>query len=248
MIALAAEDIADLRRWAISAAVVVVAHGAVAASVMRWREAVEPADTAAAIVIDFAPILQGPVTTQTETPPGPEQVMAEATPEQKIEHQPVEEPPQLKPAPDAELAIETPKEIQQETEVPHTPAPTTTAPQSAPMQMAAIPAAPTQGQLNPNNPRAIPTWKMQIVALLERNKRYPAAARSRRQQGIAHVFFSLDRQGRVLDSRIVRSAGAASLDEEALALLNRAQPFPPPPPQLADERVTLTVPIRFSLR
>ena len=56
MIALAAEDIADLRRWAISAAVVVVAHGAVAASVMRWRVAVEPADTAAAIVIDFAPI------------------------------------------------------------------------------------------------------------------------------------------------------------------------------------------------
>jgi len=35
MIALAAEDIADLRRWAISAAVVVLAHGAVAASVMR---------------------------------------------------------------------------------------------------------------------------------------------------------------------------------------------------------------------
>jgi len=200
------------------------------------------------MVIDFAPILQGPAAPQTDIPPGPEQVMAEATPEQKIEHQPVEDPPQLKPAPDPELAIETPKEIQQETEVPHTPAPTTTAPQSAPMQMAAIPAAPTQGQLNPNNPRAIPTWKMQIVALLERNKRYPAAARSRRQQGIAHVFFSLDRQGRVLDSRIVRSAGAASLDEEALALLNRAQPFPPPPPQLADERVTLTVPIRFSLR
>jgi len=199
-------------------------------------------------VIEFAPILQGPAAPQTDIPPGPEQVMAEATPEQKIEHQPVEDPPQLKPAPDPELAIETPKEIQQETEVPHTPAPTTTAPQSAPMQMAAIPAAPTQGQLNPNNPRAIPTWKMQIVALLERNKRYPAAARSRRQQGIAHVFFSLDRQGRVLDSRIVRSAGAASLDEEALALLNRAQPFPPPPPQLADERVTLTVPIRFSLR
>ena len=248
MIVPAANDVADLPRWILSAAVVVLAHGAIAAGMLRWRDTIDTAEPAAAMVIEFAPILQGPAAPQTDIPPGPEQVMAEATPEQKIEHQPVEDPPQLKPAPDPELAIETPKEIQQETEVPHTPAPTTTAPQSAPMQMAAIPAAPTQGQLNPNNSTAIPTWKTQIVALLERNKRYPPAARSRHEHGIAQVSFSLDRQGRVLDSRIVRSAGAALLDEEAVALLNRAQPFPPPPPELAGERINLTVPIRFNLK
>jgi TonB family protein len=32
-----------------------------------------------------------------------------------------------------------------------------------------------------------------------------------------------------MDSRVVRSSGASALDEEALALLRRAQPFPPPP-------------------
>ena len=124
----------------------------------------------------------------------------------------------------------------------------TSAPQSVPVQTAAIPAAPTQGQLNLNNPTAIPTWKTRIVALLERNKRYPAAAQSRRERGTAQVFFSLDRQGHVIESRIVRSSGAAALDEEALALLNRAQPFPTPPPELAGERVNLTVPIRFNLK
>jgi protein TonB len=62
------------------------------------------------------------------------------------------------------------------------------------------------------------------------------------------VFFTIDRQGRLIDSRIVRSAGAAALDAEALALLDRAQPFPAPPPQLAGERVNLTVPIRFNLK
>ena len=40
------------------------------------------------------------------------------------------------------------------------------------------------------------------------------------------MFFSLDRQGRVVDSRVVPSSGAAALDEEALALVRRAQPFP----------------------
>jgi protein TonB len=111
-----------------------------------------------------------------------------------------------------------------------------------------LPAAPTQGRIAPNTSNAVPTWKTQIVALLERNKRYPEAAQSRRQQGIAQVFFRLDRQGRVIDSRVVRSSGASALDEEALALLRRAQPFPPPPPELPGERVDLTVPIRFNLK
>ena len=38
------------------------------------------------------------------------------------------------------------------------------------------------------------------------------------------------------------------LDEEALALLLRAQPFPPPPPEVPGEHVDLSVPIRFNLR
>jgi protein TonB len=114
--------------------------------------------------------------------------------------------------------------------------------------MAAIPAAPTQGRLVPTNSNVVPTWKTQIVALLERNKRYPETAQSRREQGVAQVFFSLDRQGRVLESRVVRSSGANALDEEALALLRRAQPFPPPPRELAGDHIDLTVPIRFNLK
>jgi TonB family protein len=92
----------------------------------------------------------------------------------------------------------------------------------------------------------VPTWKSQIVARLEEHKRYPEEARSRREQGVAQVFFSIDRQGRVLESRVVRSSGANALDEEALALLKRAEPFPPPPQELAGDHVDLTIPIRFN--
>jgi protein TonB len=115
------------------------------------------------------------------------------------------------------------------------------------LKVALVATEPTQGRNTPDNLNAAPTWKTQIVAMLERNKRYPEAAQSRRQQGIALVFFSLDRQGRLIDSRIERSSGVSELDEEALALLYRAQPFPPPPPELPGERVNLTVPIRFNL-
>jgi periplasmic protein TonB len=277
----AVEDLADLRRWTICAAIVVLAHGAIAAAMVTWREAIEPAEPAAAIVIEFAPVPAAPATQPMEIPPGPEMVMSEASPnrptesleekietkveekveqkveqkvEEKVETKPVEEPPpEVKPAPNPEVAIETPPppEVKQETpqrQAPRLPAPATTAPQPIPEHTAAVSAAPTQGQLNPNASNAVPTWKTQIVALLERNKRYPPAAQSRREQGVAQVSFSLDRQGRVVESRLVRSSGAAALDEEALALLHRAQPFPKPPAELTGSRVNLSVPIRFNLR
>jgi periplasmic protein TonB len=248
---------------------------------VNWRDSDEAAEPAAAIVIEFAPVPVAPAMPQMEIPPGPEQVMSDASPnkptesleekieekieqkveakleqkvEEKVESKPVEEPPpEVAPAPDPEVAVQPPQpqEVKQETpkrQEPRPPAPTTSAPQAIPEQMAAIPAAPTQGRLVPTNSNVVPTWKTQIVALLERNKRYPETAQSRREQGVAQVFFSLDRQGRVLESRVVRSSGANALDEEALALLRRAQPFPPPPRELAGEHIDLTVPIRFNLK
>jgi periplasmic protein TonB len=46
----------------------------------------------------------------------------------------------------------------------------------------------------------------------------------------------------------VRSAGTAALDQEALAVLQRAQPFPPPPADTPGERLPLTVPIIFEVK
>ena len=264
MMALSAEDFADLRRWAICGAVIVLAHGAIAAGMVNWRDEIEPAEPAAAIVIEFALLPVAPAAPQTDIALGPEQVMSEASPERPVEQveekpkaeekvasKPVDEPPpEIKPAPNPDVALEPPHQevTSPQRQEQRTPAPTTSAPQALSEQTAALPAAPTQGRLTPNTSNAVPTWKMQIVELLERNKRYPESAQSHHQQGIAQVFFSLDRLGRVIDSRIARSSGASALDEEALALLRRAQPFPPPPRELPGERVDLSVPIRFNLK
>jgi periplasmic protein TonB len=90
------------------------------------------------------------------------------------------------------------------------------------------------------------TWKSEIVTLLEHNKRYPADARARGEQGVARLAFRIGSDGHLLSSRIVASSGSAALDAETLALLQRAQPFPPPPPELAGSE--LTIPLRFSIR
>ena len=238
---------------------------------VNWRDADEAAEPAAAIVIEFAPVPVAPAMPQMEIPPGPEQVMSDASPnkptesveekieekveqkveakleqkvEEKVETKPVEEPPpEVAPAPDPEVAIPPPplQEVKQETpkrQEPRPPAPTTSAPQAIPEQTAAIPAAPTQGQTQAQH--------FQRGADLEEAGRRAAGAQqalsrraqSRRgQRGVVQVFFSLDRQGRVLESRVVRSSGANALDEEALALLRRAQPFPPPPPEFPGDPV-----------
>src|SRR5262249_11840829 len=57
-------------------------------------------------------------------------------------------------------------------------------------------------------PKAVVRWQSQLRAHIERFMRYPAAAR---HGGTATVSFTIDRQGRLLRSSIVQSAGSAAL-------------------------------------
>jgi protein TonB len=93
---------------------------------------------------------------------------------------------------------------------------------------------------------SVARWRSEIVTILEHNKRYPSEARARGEQGVTRLAFSIDAQGHLLTSRVVKSSGSAALDAETLALVQRAQPFPPPPPELAGNE--LTVPFSFNIR
>ena len=73
-------------------------------------------------------------------------------------------------------------------------------------------------------------WQAQLMARLERLKRYPTGARSRREEGVVQVRFTVDEFGNVRSAELVRSSGYAELDEAVLALVQRASPVPPPPP------------------
>ncbi len=90
-------------------------------------------------------------------------------------------------------------------------------------------------------------WQGLLLARLEQFKRYPEEARSRGQQGVSCLRFTMDRDGHVLSARIEKSSGFDLLDKEALALIQRAQPLPKPPPEIQGERLELAVPIQFFL-
>lgn len=89
-------------------------------------------------------------------------------------------------------------------------------------------------------------WESRLTAWINRHKRYPSGAKSRRSQGNTNVAFTVDSSGQVLSARVVRSSGDPELDRAALAVLQGAT-VPPPPPELG-ARVSRTAPFVFSLR
>ena len=109
---------------------------------------------------------------------------------------------------------------------------------------AAPPAAPAAAA---PSPQVAANWQGQLVAHIALFKRYPVAAQRRGDQGVAYVRFVIDRNGNVLSATLARSSGHAVLDDEATAWLERAQPLPKPPPEIAQDRMELILPMRFAL-
>jgi len=120
--------------------------------------------------------------------------------------------------------------------------PTQTQPQPQLQQAPATATVPTSPKLAP----AIASWQQAVVARLARFQRYPAQAKD--ATGVVNLSFSIDRQGHVLNSRVIKSSGSAVLDTEGLSLLKRAAPLPPPPAGVPDSDLTFVVPIRFVLK
>lgn len=221
----------------------------VAALLAHWTENSGLVANAPVITIDLAPVAVAPDTKPNELPPGPQQAQAEPEPE----------PDPVKPVKEFEL----PPEPQAEPLLAVTPPPRTLQEpkeEKPKQQHASLPSAPSTAEnkaeraaarapgATSRNPYAVLNWKSQLVAQLERSKRYPSEARVRGEQGVAQLSFSIDRHGGVHRARIVHSSGFSLLDEATLALVARAQPLPPPPPELAGEEIAIAVPIRYNIR
>jgi protein TonB len=92
----------------------------------------------------------------------------------------------------------------------------------------------------------IKEWHKQIHTQLKSNTRFPPAARG--QTGTAKVGFVLDRQGKLVSHWLAESTGNRVLDEESLAILERTQSFPMPPPDLKEDHLTLAIPFDYRPR
>jgi periplasmic protein TonB len=91
--------------------------------------------------------------------------------------------------------------------------------------------------------RARVTWQKELLAHLDKFKRYPAE-RSQKSAEIL-ITMTLDRTGHVVSANISRGSGDDAFDHAALAMVERASPVPPPPPLIADEGLDFSLPVIF---
>jgi periplasmic protein TonB len=209
----------DALRWGICFAVAVAAHITVA---LLFLVKPSPDDDfgvdAPVVMLELPESFVISTAPPTDLAPGPKQEESEATPPPKEETTPPEQ--------QAEVALPEPRK----------PAP----PQEQKQATAPPAAAPSIAVVH--------RWEIELVAHIERFKRYPPEARARGDQGVARVAFTVDRDGWVRGTRIVQSSGSLELDGEALAMLARAQPVPRPPNRVPADDLSFVIPVRFNIR
>jgi TonB family protein len=253
------DDADPLRRkiWIFAAVMALGAHLAFAAfAIARMSEPDD--DDLGAPGIEIAYELASTQNAMSELPPGPESEASAASPpvvEQKTaakqtdlpKETPVEsenpdrlvtiektdKPKEDEPEPKAKMMKPSDESAAQEA---------TAAPTIENVPQSAKSTTPDQGT-GQSRQRARVTWQKELLAHLDKFKRYPAE-RSQKSAEIV-VTMTLDRTGHVLSANISRGSGDDAFDHAALAMVERASPVPPPPPLIADEGLDFSLPVIF---
>jgi protein TonB len=95
------------------------------------------------------------------------------------------------------------------------------------------------------NPGAVVDYDARLNAWLQKHQEYPRRAKLRRQEGVATLYFVIDRGGHVLDFRVEKGTGYKLLDEEVINMVKRASPMPAPPESITGETLEYRIPVVF---
>ncbi|MFH2059251.1 MAG: TonB family protein [Pseudomonadota bacterium] len=82
---------------------------------------------------------------------------------------------------------------------------------------------------------------------IHRVKKYPEAAKLRQSEGRVKVEFIVQTDGTLASARVVKSSHHKDLDNAALEAIEKASPFPSPPPFIFKKPITLQIKILFEL-
>jgi len=220
----------------------------------------EPLATGGVEVV-FAPLPKPPEPsiqppTQPETPPPPEmepvptpdEPVAAIEPPQPAPEvpSPVVEPPPS-PAPPKPFVKPPPKPVRRHLEqAAPSPTPTSSQPTSAAIAAPQTAYAPTPVPAPAPSSEVSPGYRALLSAWLDSHKRYPDSARQRGEEGRAILRFAVDRSGRVLSFAVAQSSGFPDIDASIEEMMRNAT-LPPFPAGMTQQRIDVSVTIRFSL-
>lgn len=242
--------------WIAAAAVAVSLHLACAALAYVRMQPDPDSDDLGAPGIEIGIELTSPQKSATDLPPGPDTEASVATPAvaEKMAKVKEEELPKETPVvtqePDQQATLdknkptdEKPNDKMKAKASEESVAQEATAAPSLPNAIEAQKSVTVDQGTGESRQRVRVTWQKELLAHLDKHKKYP----SNRNQTAAKIVLSmnLDRTGRVLSVGVIESSGDEAFDEAARAMVMRASPVPPPPPLVADEGLSFTMPVVF---
>ncbi len=83
---------------------------------------------------------------------------------------------------------------------------------------------------------------------IEKVRRYPCRAERRGVKGSVYLEFVILSDGIVSKVRLLRSSGFKILDNEAISIIKRAEPFPPIPEKMNITQVQMEITIVFDIK
>jgi TonB family protein len=239
------EQKAPVRLWVFGAVGALLLHVGGAALAITHLQTDEPQNSIGETGIEVGYEQAAAQREQTDLPPGPDADASQASPQLAEQKAEVKESdlPQDKPTEPEEADRQVtpneskkPKEDDPKIAAVQTQAST----ESVASEATATPASIEKARRERAN------WQTELFQHLDRHKRYP----KERQQKTAEIAvrFTLDRMGRVLSVAIEKSSGDTAFDEAALAMVRRSDPVPAPPPLIADEGLSFTLPVIFRVK
>ncbi|MBR1216581.1 energy transducer TonB [Bradyrhizobium sp. U87765 SZCCT0131] len=249
------------RLWVTAAVVALGLHLGGVALAIASRPAADAEDDLGAPGLEIGLELAAPRAEVTDLPPGPNAEASAASPsqvEQKAVEKQSELPKEMPAESDNPDRIVSPDATKKPTEEnPDTPtAQASPSTESVASEATAMPTSETAKEsersttleqgIGESRQRVRTTWQKQLVAHLDRHKKYPSGRESKSAEIM--VAFELDRTGHILSSSIVKSSGDPAFDQAALAMLKRSDPVPAPPPLVADDSLYFTLPVIFRVK
>jgi TonB family protein len=261
MTSLDTEQGSSPRLWIFAALGALALHIGGGALAVAHLRADDPDDSLGAPAIEIGLEMMSPHLEATDLPPGPDTDASVASPalaEQKAELKETELPKDVPTETNDPDRVVTPNDsnkpkeddtkiaaVQTNASTESVAAEATATPSSEAIKQGPRSVAPALGT-GQSAQRARVTWQKELVAHLDKHKRYPAQ-RSQKSAEIL-VSFALDRMGHVLSITIAKGSGDAAFDEAALAMVRKSDPVPPPPPLIADEGLNFTLPVIFKVK
>lgn len=251
----------SLSIWLAAALGAVLIHAVCVALAFEYLQSDDVSAELGAPAIEVGIALMAPRLESNDLPLGPEADASAASPA-VMEQRAVTEPTELPKATPTETEDPDRVVAPEEAKKPKDDDPKVPAVQTAPSNpsLAADATAMPSPQTAQEAPRSVApvlgtgqsiqrlraTWQKELAAHLDKYKRYPGD-RSHQNAEIV-IIFALDRTGHVVSTNIAKSSGDSAFDDAALAMIRRADPVPPPPPLVADDGLSFSMPVIFRVK